>query len=175
MIAVNLTQVKALLGDERGSALVEGAVVVPFLIVFFLGAFEFSWYFYNQQLVVAGLRDAARYMTRVQLTDGNMDPCVQKDLRGVLYSIDAANLATTAQVAPGGVARVRGWRPVDVTISCVSTAALESGAYSDGSTSMTIVRATTTFSDPSLGFFSALGLTTPPLSFAHQERFLGPG
>src|ERR1700742_295368 len=88
--------------DEDGSALVEATVVVPMLISLFLGVFEFSWYLYNQQLVVSGLRDAARYMTRIELTEGNRNPCAQKDQNGVLYTDDAANLATTAEPLPGG-------------------------------------------------------------------------
>ena len=96
---------------------------MPLLITLFLGVFEFSWFFYNQQLVVSGLRDAARYMTRIELTDGNRDPCAQKDLYGALYTDDAANIATTAQPLPGGSARVSGWTAADVTISCLSSAA----------------------------------------------------
>ena len=72
--------------DEEGSALVEATIVMPLLLSLFLGVFEFSWFFYNQQLVVSGLRDAARYMTRIELTDGNRDPCAQKDQNGLLYT-----------------------------------------------------------------------------------------
>ena len=161
--------------DEDGSALVEATIVMPLLIGFFLGAFEFSWFLYNQQLVVSGLRDAARYMTRIELTDGNRNPCAQKDQNGVLYTDDAANIATTAQSSAGGPARVSGWSRADVTISCVASAALEDGDYADGSTSMTIIDVATRFADPSLGLFSSLGLKPPMLSFSHQERFIGPG
>jgi Flp pilus assembly protein TadG len=170
-----LARMKALWRDRDGSALVEATIVMPFLVSFFLGAFEFSWYFYNQQLVVAGLRDAARFMTRIELTNGNGDPCVQKDQYGVLYTAEAANIATTAQPGAGGLARVRGWKPDDVTISCLSSAALDRGLYADGSTSMKIVDVATSFADPSLGLFSTLGLKAPLLSFSHQERFIGPG
>src|ERR1700761_822710 len=161
--------------DEEGSALVEATVVMPLLLSLFLGVFEFSWFFYNQQLVVSGLRDAARYMTRVELTDGNRDPCAQKDQYGVLYTDDAANIATTAQPIPGGSARVTGWSPADGTISCVPSVALENGDYADGSAAMTIIEVATRFADPSLGLFSSLGLKAPMLSFSHQERFIGPG
>jgi Flp pilus assembly protein TadG len=161
--------------DEDGSALVEATIVMPLLISLFLGVFEFSWYLYNQQLVVSGLRDATRYMTRVELTEGNRDPCVQKDQNGVLYTTDAANIATTADPLPGGSARVSGWVPADVTISCLSSAALEDGDYADGAANMTIIEVTTRFADPSLGLFSSLGLKAPMLSFSHQERFIGPG
>jgi Flp pilus assembly protein TadG len=160
--------------DDDGSALVEATIVMPLLITLFLGVFEFSWYLYNQQLVVSGLRDAARYMTRIELTDGNRDPCVQKDQNGVLYTADAANIATTAE-ATGGSARVSGWSAADVTISCSSRAALDAGNYADGSTSMTIIDVATRFADPSLGLFSSLGLKPPMLSFSHEERFIGPG
>jgi Flp pilus assembly protein TadG len=160
--------------DEDGSALVEATIVMPLLLSLFLGVFEFSWFFYNQQLVVSGLRDAARYMTRIELTDGNRDPCVQKDQNGVLYTADAANIATTAETA-GGSARVSGWSAADVTISCFSSAAIDVGNYADGSTSMTIIDVATRFVDPSLGLFVSLGLKLPVLSFSHEERFIGPG
>jgi Flp pilus assembly protein TadG len=161
--------------DEGGSALVEATIVMPLLLSLFLGVFEFSWFFYNQQLVVSGLRDAARYMTRIELTDGNRDPCAQKDQYGALYTDDAANIAATAQPSAGGSARVSGWSAADVTISCSSSAALDAGNYADGSTSMTIIDVVTRFADPSLGLFATLGLKAPMLSFSHQERFLGPG
>ena len=157
--------------DKDGSALVEATIVMPLLLSLFLGVFEFSWFFYNQQLVVSGLRDAARYMTRIELTDGNRDPCAQKDQYGALYTDDAANIATTAQ-ATGGSPRVSGWSAADVTISCSSSAALENGDYADGSTSMTIIDVATRFADPSLGLFATSGLKAPMLSFSHQERFI---
>jgi Flp pilus assembly protein TadG len=165
---------RSLWRDEEGSALVEATIVMPLLLSLFLGVFEFSWFFYNQQLVVSGLRDAARYMTRIELTDGNRDPCAQKDQNGLLYTADAANIATTAEAA-GGSARVSGWSAADVTISCSSSAALDAGNYADGSTSMTIIDVATRFADPSLGLFSSLGLKPPMLSFSHEERFIGPG
>ncbi len=170
-----LARFKSLWADSDGSALVEATIVTPMLVVLFLGVFEFSWFFYNQQLVVAGLRDAARYMTRIELTNGNSDPCAQKDLNGVLYAAEAANIATTAQLADGGYARVRGWNAADVTITCLPSAALHDDRYADGSASMMIIDVATSFADPSLGLFSTLGLKAPLLSFSHQERFLGPG
>jgi Flp pilus assembly protein TadG len=160
--------------DEDGSALVEATIVMPLLLSLFLGVFEFSWFFYNQQLVVSGLRDAARYMTRIELTDGNRDPCAQKDQNGALYTANAANIATTAE-AGGGSARVNGWSAADVTISCLSSPALDAGNYADGSTSMTIIDVATRFADPSLGLFASLGLKLPMLTFSHEERFIGPG
>ena len=160
--------------DCDGSALIEASVITPLLVSLYFGVFDFSWYFYNQQLVEAGVRDAARYMARIELTGGNTNPCAQTDPGGTLYTTDAANLAVTAQTS-GGAARVSGWTASNVAITCVASPALSHGVYADGAKSMTIIYATTNFVDPSLGFFAALGLATPSLSFTHQERFLGPG
>jgi Flp pilus assembly protein TadG len=160
--------------DCDGSALVEASVIMPLLVSLYFGVFDFSWYFYNQQLVETGVRDAARYMARIELTNGNTNPCAQTDSGGALYTTDAANIAVTAQTS-GGTARVTGWSPSNVSITCVASPSLSHGVYADGSASMTIIYATTNFADPSLGFFATLGLSTPSLSFTHQERFLGPG
>ena len=50
--------------DDAGSALLEGAIVVPFLFTLVLGTLEFSYFFYQQHLVSTGVRDAARYLAR---------------------------------------------------------------------------------------------------------------
>jgi len=160
--------------DKDGSALVEASLLTPLLVSLYFGVFDFSWYFYNQQLVEAGVRDAARYMARIELTGGNTNPCAQKDPNGVLYTTDAANIAVTAQTS-SGTARVTGWAASNVTISCVASPSLSTGFYADGSASMTIIYVTTSFADPALGFFAVLGLSAPSLSFTHQERFIGPG
>jgi Flp pilus assembly protein TadG len=93
--------------NEDGSALVEASVLTPLLVSLYFGVFDFSWYFYNQQLVEAGVRDAARYMARIELTNRNTNPCVQTDPTGTLYTINAANIAVAAQTASGGTARHR--------------------------------------------------------------------
>ena len=58
-----LRALKAACRDCDGSALVEATVVTPLIVSLYFGVFDFSWYFYNQQLVEAGVRDAARYMS----------------------------------------------------------------------------------------------------------------
>ena len=160
--------------DREGSVLVEGTILVPVLVTLFLGVFEFSWYFFSQQLVEMGVRDAARYLARVELT-GTNTPCTQTDPdTGNLYEDEAANIAATGQRDSGGTARVKGWTAAKVAITCLTSPALGGGSvYADGQSSMTIIYVTTTFADPTLGLFPALGLTTPSLSFTHQERYIG--
>ena len=42
---------RSLLRDVKGSALVEGALLIPVLFVLMYGVYDFSWFFYQQQLV----------------------------------------------------------------------------------------------------------------------------
>ena len=54
---------RSLWRNGEGSALIEGAIIVPFLLVLVLGVFEFSWLFYQQHLISTGIT-TARAMLR---------------------------------------------------------------------------------------------------------------
>jgi Flp pilus assembly protein TadG len=92
---------QALWRDQQGSALIEGAVMVPLLIAFFSGIFEFSWFFYQQHLVAIGLHDATSYLAR------SSDPCNPTSQGWKVELEQAKNLATSGSIS-GGPARVRG-------------------------------------------------------------------
>jgi Flp pilus assembly protein TadG len=144
---------------DEGSALIEGALIVPVLMTLVFGVYEFSWYFYNQQLMTAGLRDAARYISR--MADPSDATCGQ-----ATYWPLAKNLATTSTTSGSGAARVSGWTSGNVTISCV-VAPTSTGVY--------VVNVSTAFSGQSLGFYSILGLAAPTVTVFQQERVIGPG
>jgi Flp pilus assembly protein TadG len=147
--------VKSLWRNSDGTALVEGALVVPIVLSIALGVYEFSWYFYQEHLISMGLRDAARYVGRsVTPTDAKIQA-------------DAKNLATMGAIA-GGTPRVAGWAGADVTISFTGV----TGTYRGGPM-VSLVRVSTSFRDPSLGFFGFFGLTAPLISVSHQERVIG--
>ena len=55
---------RSLWRNDEGSALIEGAIIVPVLLVLVLGVFEFSWLIYQQHLISTGINDAARYIAR---------------------------------------------------------------------------------------------------------------
>jgi Flp pilus assembly protein TadG len=157
--------------DETASALVEGAVLLPLLIVLFLGIFEFSWFFYQQHLVSTGIRDAARYLARVP------DPCATAAPAWTAAEASARNLAATGSIY-GGPPRVNGWTPAMVTASCMPVAnatALDGLPSYRGGPTIFVVTISTRFRDPSLGFFSLLGLDAPAISASHAERVIGPG
>ena len=49
---------RSLWRNGKGSALIEGAIIVPVLLVLVLGVFEFSWLIYQQHLISTGIHDA---------------------------------------------------------------------------------------------------------------------
>ena len=158
-------RMQSLWRNDEGSALIEGAILVPVLLVLVLGVLEFSWLIDQQHLISTGIHDAARYIA--QSANPN-DLTIQKR---------AKNLATTGAI-DGDTARVRGWTARDVNITY---ATVNNPVGTDGLTlfrgGVVIQRVTvsTTFTVPSLGFFGFLGLKPPALTVSHQERVIGPG
>src|SRR5262249_39960945 len=151
--------------DSEGSALMEGAVLLPVLLAFALGVFEFSWLLDQQHLISTGIHDAARYLAR---SANPNDLTIQKD---------AKTLATTGAV-DGNVPRVRGWTMRDINITFAST---DNSVDAEGVTRyrggpvIQSVTVSTTFTVPSLGFFGFLGLKPPAFTVSHQERVIGSG
>ena len=151
--------------DGEGSALIEGAIVVPLLLILVLGVFEFSWLIDQQHLISAGIHDAARYIAR---SANPTDLTIQKH---------AKNLATTGAI-DGDTARVKGWttRDVKITYASVNNSVGTNGLTPfRGGAVIQSVTVSTIFTVPSLGFFGFLGLKSPVLSVSHQERVIGPG
>src|SRR5262245_59642650 len=90
--------------DLGGSALVEGAVLTPFLCTLFFGVFEFSYFFYQQHLMTTGVSDAARYVSRA------CNPTA------AATTTIAQNLAATGTTG-GGTNRITGWNPAGVAVT----------------------------------------------------------
>ena len=162
----------SLWGNREGSALLEASVLTPMLFSLAFGVMEFSFYFYQQQLIESGVRDAARYLARVPVTTNGATPCTQTDpATGTSYLSYAQNIAIYGTTS-ASTQRVHGWTG-PVTITCPTTNN-SGGTYSDGTTIYTI-SATTSFADPALGFFGVLHLSAPSISVTHKERYIGPG
>jgi Flp pilus assembly protein TadG len=153
-----LQRLKTLSKADRGSALLEAAIVLPIFLSLICGVYEFGFYLYQQQMIIAGVRDAARFLA---LTDNPNDPS---------YQLNARNLAVTGSTA-GGTPRVRGWSAGDVTVD-VSAVDNPTATYS-GRAVIRVITVSTDFVDPSLGFLGLLGLTAPTINVSHQERYVG--
>jgi Flp pilus assembly protein TadG len=154
--------------NAEGSVLVEATILTPFLVTLMFGLCEFSWYFHKQQLVESGVRDAARYLARTaQETSPPTNPC-----SNATFVANAQSIAVTGAVT-GGTVRVPGWTVGSVTLSCSGFD--NSGATYQGPTTIYLVTASTSFADPTLGYFGLLNLTARILSASHSERSIGPG
>lgn len=156
--------------DERGSVLLESTIVLPVLFALILGVLEFSYYFYQQHLVSTGVRDAARYLTRVQ------------DPTSAAAQTAAQNLAATGTIAGGSYRRVKGFDPgeVGVTFTFVSNAVGGDGTRPyrpgpEGGDNIRIVQVTGSFTWTPIGFWSYFGFGSKTLTITHSERFLGVG
>jgi Flp pilus assembly protein TadG len=142
--------------DDRGSALIEGAVLMPFLCALFFGVFEFSFYFYQQHLMSTGVADAARYIAR---------SCNPND---ATVQANAKNIATMGMTS-GGTNRVAGWDPAEVTVAIVPN--VDPGTAYRGS--HTVVTVTGSFPYATLGFWGFFGFSTPAVQVVHSERYVG--
>src|SRR5258706_15932819 len=108
-----IQRLRLLRRDQDGSALVEGAVLVPLLFLLLFGVYEFSWFFYQQHLASTGIRDAARYLARVVHACNAYSPTWASE------EAYARNLATSGSIN-GGAERIRGWSAEMVTAHCTA-------------------------------------------------------
>lgn len=149
--------------DEQGAALVEIAIVTPFVLLLSAGVFEFSNIFNTRLLLEAGVEDASRYMARCS-SDWNTCSGLAKNL--------AVNGAVT-----NGSARVTGWTTGQVTISKTSTAAVDAATgnqlYLSNTGTVDVVQVSTSYPYPTLGLWSYLGFADLTLTVFHQERVFG--
>src|SRR5262249_8151736 len=154
--------------DQQGSALIEGAVVIPLLIALVFGVFEFSWLSYQQHLVAIGLHDAADYLAR------SPDPCNAVSRAWKAEQLHAKNLATRGSLS-GGAGRGAGGAAGKVTGKCpkIDKPPQPNGPSPCRTASVYVVTAPTEFTYPSLGLLSLLHLRSPVISASYSERAIG--
>jgi Flp pilus assembly protein TadG len=156
--------------DQEGSALLEGAIVVPVLFSLIFGTLEFSFYFFQQHLVATGVRDAARYLARTDPADA-------------AARVIAQNLAATGYPAGGSMRRVRGFNPADVTISFTDRANVvgvtgvrpyrEAAEECGGPNSVRTINVTGSYAYTPFAMIP--GITFSRVTVIHRERCIGPG
>jgi Flp pilus assembly protein TadG len=149
--------------DESGVAVIEAAIAFPFLVILMAGLFEFGLVFYNFQLVQTGVRDAGRYLSRVD------------DLAAATEN--AKRLAVTGSVVAGQPARVKWWSTTQVQVETRGVANPRDATtglrnYRAGDT-LTVVRVSTTIPYEGIGLLKAIGLGPIQIGAAHEERYVG--
>ncbi|MDX8496392.1 pilus assembly protein [Mesorhizobium sp. VK22B] len=164
--------------DERGTVLVEMAIVAPLMFVLSAGVFEFGNIIHDKLLMEAGLTDAARFAARCNS---------QLYTNAGLAAIDCADLAKKiavfGNVAGTAPARLYGWTKSDVTISIADPATCKNAVdpatgtvlYLSTTSQVCIVTASGTYAYSSLdsvGLLSLINVTTVTLGASHQERLI---
>lgn len=147
----------ALRREDGGAALVEFTLLAPFLLFLALGMTEFGRFLFQYQLVIEGLRDAGRYLARLDPTDATAQG-------------NAANLAVTGTIDGSSAARVAGWAAGDISFG-VTDVDNTAGTYRGGAV-IQVVEVTTTFDYVDVGFLSALGLGAISIAAAHEQRVI---
>lgn len=148
------------LKNRRGSAALEFAICMPFMITLVVGVTEFGRALWCHHTVVQMTRDATRYLSRVP------------DPTNSTYQTAARNLALTGTFDGSGSPRI----PASfgtVTISFPAPTVVPPPAGGWSITQPATAKSVTTIA--SLGFTSSLiawfgAATTIPIAAAHSER-----
>lgn len=87
---------------ERGTQLIELALVLPVLMLFFAATAEFGRYFYNYSTLAKATRAGARYLATTPVKTGGANACQdEKVKRLVVYGDPNAVDGVTRPVVPG--------------------------------------------------------------------------
>ena len=165
--------------QEDGAALVEMALILPFLTVLIFGAFEVGNLLYQYQLIESGVRDGARYLARVSNPAISTKVCDPLVIGSATYTTNAKQIAIYGAIG-GATQRVSWWGTADITItySTIANAPDPVSGLSPyrGPNPIQIVQLSTTPSYAGFGMLSYIGFPSPlTFNIAHQERCIGSG
>ena len=119
--------------NPSGSAAVEMALVLPFLLFLMFGAFDVGNYFLSEHVLNKAVRDAARYAARLSMV--NYPSCTVPS--GGTAEQQTQRIARFGDPSGTGTARLAGWTSdadTTVTISCdtdTSHTYVNKGIYAD--------------------------------------------
>lgn len=144
--------------DQRGSALLEVAIVIPVLLSIGLGVFEFGNMYYKYHLMENAVRDAARFAASKK-----GDVCSTQSLKDEVSAIARRT---------GGDSKVwtTGWT---ITVSCTSYNNKANGYKFRGGDTVKSVKVTASIPYQQLGFLGFFKLGAPTLTTSHEERVFG--
>lgn len=146
-----------------GAALVEFALIAPLLVALMCGMVEFANAMRQYHVMEKGVRDAARYAARVQLS-GCTIPA------GAITA--ARNLALTGRTS-GGTNLLPGWTNANTVSVTVSTCFNNSSSTYRGRAQMPVIQVQATAPYADLGLISVIGLGPINLQVTHQQLWIG--
>ncbi|AZO61863.1 MAG: pilus assembly protein [Mesorhizobium sp.] len=161
--------------DERGTVLVEMAIVAPLMFILSAGVFEFGNLIHQKLLMEAGLSDGARFAARC-----NSQLYTDAGLAAINCANVATNIIVFGNVAGTPPARIKGWTTSDVTVTiadpadCKNTVDPGTGTvlYLSTTSQVCIVTASGTINYSGVGWLSLLNIGPITLTASHQERLI---
>ncbi|CAN7382649.1 pilus assembly protein [Phenylobacterium sp. LjRoot225] len=148
--------------DHSGAALVEFTILAPLLISLMCGLAEFGQVLRQYHIMEKGVRDAARYLSRVPANP----PCTGiADPNWGTYVAQARNLAVYG-VTSTGTPLFNGWTNT-ATVSVPDPPCLANPRVNGADLPRITVTATAPYAD--LGLLSVLGVGPLTLTVSHEQ------
>jgi Flp pilus assembly protein TadG len=146
-----------------GAALVEFSLLAPVLILLMCGLSEFGNALRQYHIMEKGVRDAARYLTRVE-----MSGCT---INGGSITV-AQNLALTGQTS-GGSYLLPTWTTPSTVIVTVADCVSNTSRVYRGHDQMPVIEVTAQAPYQDLGMLSVIGIGEIDLEVRHQQLWIG--
>ena len=161
-------------GACSGAVLVEFTLVLPMLIILSLGTAEFGRAMHHYLTIEKGVRDAARYLSRVEIDCPNSPGAGTIDNPADMVA--AQNLALTGYIS-GAQPIISYWTntsSVTLVPYCVPNGKDPDGDnLYRGDDHIPIIRVTANVGYQDLGFLSILGFDPLVFSLSHEELNIG--
>jgi Flp pilus assembly protein TadG len=158
------------LGDTRGAAAVEMALVMPILMALMFGGLEAGHYFWTEHKALEGVRAGARYAARLPMST----VCPSSGGIPAQTITDIKNVTRTGKLDANAAPVVPGWTAAKVSVNFHCGTFLSSGIYTTlGGQGATVTVASSNLTYPSL--MGALGFirSTAKLSAASNAPVIG--
>lgn len=140
--------IRRLVRDDAGAALVEFGLLLPTLLLFFALVIEGSRTFWSYQAVIAGVRDATRYVGRAEMSDA----CTT----GADIARWTAKATTIVRETSDGGAIF----PASITVGSVTPSLVcVSGGFRGGQVPVVTVTANLDITYPFSGLFKLAGIS----------------
>ena len=146
-----------------GASLVEFSLLAPVLILLMCGLAEFANVLRQYHIMEKGVRDAARYLTRVEMSGCTING----------GSITAAqNLALTGQTS-GGAYLLPTWTSPSTVIVTVADCVSNTPRVYRGHDQMPVIEVTAQAPYQDLGMLDVIGIGDIELVVRHQQLWIG--
>ena len=173
-----------LVRDRSGTAAVEMALVIPFLLVLMMGSIDLGNYFLSEHVVDKAVRDASRYAARLPIinTDGSTNYDCSSNTVSSSTQTSIQQVARYGDPSGTGTVRLPGWTSNSmavVTLSCDLPTSGDSfvnqGVYAGFPNSGAVPRITVTATVPYNMLFgiAGLGITSMDLRAQNQAAVIG--